>query len=59
MYIFHKLATDILQNCDSYARILWVAVSMLLVLLAGYLLVKFIRGAFTLTQDNENSNVSS
>lgn len=49
MYIFlslavHKLATDILQNCDSYARRLWVAVSMLLVLLAGYLLVKFIRG---------------
>lgn len=48
MHIFlsldvHKLATDILENCDSYARKLWVAVSLLLVLLAGYLLVKFIR----------------
>lgn len=52
----HKLATGILHNCDSYARMLWVAVASV----ASWLLAGQIhKRGFRLTQDNVDSYVSS
>ncbi len=52
----HKLATDMLHNYDSYARMLWVAVASV----ASWLLAGQIhKRGFTLTQDNVNRNVSN
>ncbi len=55
----HKLATDMLHNYDSYARMLWVAVASVASVASWLLAGQIHKRGFTLTQDNVNHNVSS